>query len=225
MTTVTYPPVKAAVPNRHDGTPDGTGSNAVWAAQVLTRVRTSTAGCSAAWLRQCSHWRFWLVNAVCGLLPTFWSAWIRADLYRRVGFAIGRGTAIMGNLRLVGTPPSFYENLVVGAGAEIADSVTINLDELVSLGDNVSLGPGVMIYTASHLIGPGSHRMGKFSALPVTVEKGAWVRLGAVIAPGVTIGAGSIVAAGAVVLHDVPPNTYVEGNPAKVIRKLGWADR
>jgi maltose O-acetyltransferase len=62
-------------------------------------------------------------------------------------------------------------------------------------------------------------------ALPVTIEDGAWVRLAAVIVPGVTVGRGAIVAAGAVVLKDVPPNTYVEGNPATVVRKLGWADR
>jgi acetyltransferase-like isoleucine patch superfamily enzyme len=47
----------------------------------------------------------------------------------------------------------------------------------------------------------------------------------AVIVPGVTVGRGAIVAAGAVVLADVPPNTYVEGNPARVVRRLGWADR
>jgi maltose O-acetyltransferase len=159
------------------------------------------------------------------LLPTFWSAWIRADLYRRIGFTIGSGSAIMGNMRLIGTSSSFYENLVVGSGAEISDSVTINLDERVSLGNNVALGPGVTIYTASHKIGPGSHRLGKVVGLPVTIEDGVWVRLGAVIAPGVTVGRGSIVALGAVVLQDVPPNTYVEGNPAKVTRKLGWGDR
>lgn len=194
-------------------------------ARPFARLQQSPAVASAAWFRQCSHWRLWLVNVLCGLLPTFWSAWIRANLYRRIGFSLGRRVAIMGNLRLTGTSSSFYDHLVVGAGAEIAAGVTINLDALVTLGDNVSLGPGVSIYTASHRIGPGSRRMGKPDALPVMVEKGAWVRLGAVIVPGVTIGHGSIVAAGAVVLRDVPPNTYAEGNPAKVIRKLGWGDR
>jgi hypothetical protein len=37
--------------------------------------------------------------------------------------------------------------------------------------------------------------------------------------------AGAIVAAGAVVLRDVPPRTYAEGNPARVISRLGWANR
>jgi len=68
-------------------------------------------------------------------------------------------------------------------------------------------------------------RIGEFQALPVTIGDGAWIRLGAIIVPGITIGDGAVVAAGAIVLKDVPPHTYVEGNPAQVIRKLPWAYR
>ena len=107
----------------------------------------------------------------------------------------------------------------------IADNVTINLDGEVTIGKNVAIAPHVVIYTGSHKIGPGSMRIGDFQALPVTIEEGAWVRVGAVIVPGVTIGRGAVVAAGAVVLKDVPPNTYVEGNPAQVVRKLPWGYR
>jgi acetyltransferase-like isoleucine patch superfamily enzyme len=166
-----------------------------------------------------------VANAVCGLLPDFFSGSVRGRAYRRAGFEIGRGAFLMGNLRLTGASPGFYENLSIGSDSVIADRVTINLDGRVSIGKNVALAPEVVIYTATHRIGPGSRRMGAFGLLPVTIEDGAWVRLGALVVPGVTIGRGSIVGAGAVVIHDVPPNTYVEGNPAKVIRRLGWADR
>ena len=56
------------------------------------------------------------------------------------------------------------------------------------------------------------------SDLSLTIEDGAWVRIGAVIVPGVTIGRGAVVAAGAV----VSPNTHVParrmalGIPARV---------
>ena len=38
--------------------------------------------------------------------------------------------------------------------------------------------------------------------------------------PGVTVGANAVVAGGAVVTKDVPANTVVGGNPAKVIKEL-----
>ena len=42
---------------------------------------------------------------------------------------------------------------------------------------------------------------------------------------GVTIGKNAVVAAGSFVIRDVPPDTLVAGNPARVIRKLGPADK
>jgi len=175
--------------------------------------------------RRSVHFRLALVHTIGGVLPDFASGVVRGRLYRWVGFEIGEGAFIMGNLRLKSASPGFYGKLVIGTGGTIADHVTINLDGKVTIGDNVAIAPHVLIYTGSHKIGPGSMRIGEFIALPVTIEDGAWIRLGAVIVPGVTIGRGSIVAAGAAVLKDVPPNTYVEGNPAAVIRKLPWGYR
>jgi acetyltransferase-like isoleucine patch superfamily enzyme len=54
----------------------------------------------------------------------------------------------------------------------------------------------------------------------VTIGDGAVLMTGAMVLPGVTIGAGAIVGAGAVVTRDVPPNTFVGGVPAKVIKTL-----
>jgi maltose O-acetyltransferase len=62
-------------------------------------------------------------------------------------------------------------------------------------------------------------------AKPVVIEDGSWLGLGALILPGVTVGHGSIVAAGAVVMETVPPDSYVEGNPARVVRQLPWGNR
>ena len=50
-----------------------------------------------------------------------------------------------------------------------------------------------------------------------------WIAAGATIVGGVTVGENSVVAAGSVVTKNVPPNTLVGGNPARVIRSIGDA--
>ncbi len=55
---------------------------------------------------------------------------------------------------------------------------------------------------------------------PVIIKDNVWIGMGAIILKGVTIGENSVVAAGAIVTHDVPPNTVVAGNPAKIIKTL-----
>jgi acetyltransferase-like isoleucine patch superfamily enzyme len=171
------------------------------------------------------HLRYKLANLFCALLPDVASGAVRSRLYRLAGFDIDKAAFLMGNLRLGSAAPGFYGKLKIGPGVTIADNVTINLDAEVTIGKNVAIAPHVLIYTGSHKIGPGSMRIGPFEGLPVTIGDGAWIRLGAILVPGVTIGEGAVVAAGAVVLKDVPPHTYVEGNPAQVIRKLPWAYR
>lgn len=51
----------------------------------------------------------------------------------------------------------------------------------------------------------------------VTIEDNVFVGAGVIILPGVTIGKNSIIGAGAVVAKDIPEDSVVVGNPAKVI--------
>jgi len=172
------------------------------------------------------HLKYRLANLISGMLPDFMSGVLRGRLYRLAGFSIGQGAFIMGNLRLVGATERFYEKLKIGPGTVVGNYVTINLDAEVHLGKDVSIGPYVLIYTGTHQIGPGSkRRMSQVVAKPVFIEDGCWVGLAAIILPGVTIGHGSIIAAGAVVTQDVPPDSYLEGNPGRVVQKLPWGDR
>jgi len=176
-------------------------------------------------IKRSLHFKYNVARVLSRLLPNVASGIIRGRIYRWAGFDVGKGAFIMGNLLLTSAAPDFYSKLSIGEGATLADAITINLDDKVTIGKNAAIAPHVVIYTGSHQIGPGSKRIGDFTSLPVTIEEGAWVRVGAILVPGVTVGRGSIVAAGAVVLKDVPPNTYVEGNPAQVVRQLPWGYR
>ena len=55
---------------------------------------------------------------------------------------------------------------------------------------------------------------------PIIVRKGASIGSGSTILCNVTIGENAIVGAGSVVTEDVPPNTIVVGNPARIFRDI-----
>jgi acetyltransferase-like isoleucine patch superfamily enzyme len=52
------------------------------------------------------------------------------------------------------------------------------------------------------------------------VKKGASIGSGTTILCNVTIGENAIIGAGSVVTKDVPPNTIVAGNPARILRTI-----
>ncbi len=55
---------------------------------------------------------------------------------------------------------------------------------------------------------------------PVHIKKNVWIGANVTILPGVTIGENAIVGACSVVTKDVPANSLVVGNPARVIKQL-----
>jgi acetyltransferase-like isoleucine patch superfamily enzyme len=57
--------------------------------------------------------------------------------------------------------------------------------------------------------------------MPTLVQRGASIGSSATLLCGITVGANAIVGAGSVVTTDVPPNTIVVGNPARVLRHVG----
>jgi acetyltransferase-like isoleucine patch superfamily enzyme len=75
------------------------------------------------------------------------------------------------------------------------------------------------IVTSGHPM-ESSQRRASVIAKPIVIERNVWIAAGATIIGGVTIGENSVVAAGSVVTKDVPPNTLVGGNPARVIRSI-----
>jgi acetyltransferase-like isoleucine patch superfamily enzyme len=89
----------------------------------------------------------------------------------------------------------------------------------LDIADDVMIGPNVSIITSGHPIAPSQRRDGVI-ANPIVIERNVWIAAGATIIGGVTIGENSVVAAGSVVTKDVPANTLVGGNPARVIRSI-----
>lgn len=113
-----------------------------------------------------------------------------------------------------------------GKGISIGDNSGIGVNCGVSgplkIGDNVMMGPDVIILTQNHDTSRTDIPMIQqfnFKRVGVVIEDDVWIGTRCIILPGVQIGKGVVVGAGAVVTKDVEPFTIVGGNPARIIKR------
>ena len=104
-------------------------------------------------------------------------------------------------------------------------NLTLVDDGNIDIGDNVMFAPNVTVITATHPVLPSLREKGLQFNVDVKICSNVWIGAGAIIMPGITVGENSVVGAGSVVTKDVPPNTVVVGNPARVLREIGERDR
>jgi maltose O-acetyltransferase len=120
--------------------------------------------------------------------------------------------------------PPFYcsygQNIHIGEHVYLNFLCTIFDNNEVYIGHHVMIGPGVQIYTAAHPLQAETRIHGWEVAKPIVIEDNVWLGGAAILLPGVRIGRNAVVGAGAVVTRDVPANTVVAGNPARVIREI-----
>ncbi|MDU8923510.1 sugar O-acetyltransferase [Pasteurellaceae bacterium LIM206] len=118
-----------------------------------------------------------------------------------------------------------------GSHIEVGDNFFANYNCVildsggVKIGNNVMFAPNVSLYTVGHPLDAELRNEGWEQAKPIIIGDNVWVGGNAVILPGVTIGDNVVIAAGAVVTKDIPANSLVAGNPARVLRPLTRADR
>jgi maltose O-acetyltransferase len=120
--------------------------------------------------------------------------------------------------------PPFYcsygQNIQIGDHVYLNFLCTIFDNNEVHIGHHVMIGPAVQIYTAAHPLQAEARIQGWEVARPIVIEDNVWLGGAAILLPGVRIGRHAVVGAGAVVTRDVPANTVVAGNPARVIREI-----
>lgn len=120
----------------------------------------------------------------------------------------------------------FSPQIVIGSNSSLGEDSHVTAINLIQIGSNVLIGKKVTITDNSHgdssienlKIPPLERRL--YSKGPVIIEDNVWIGDKVTILPNVRICKNSIVGANAVVTKNVPENSIVGGNPARIISKL-----
>jgi len=115
---------------------------------------------------------------------------------------------------------------------EIADGVFIGHGTSFAIADKISLGKFSSVGGGCYIADTEGHNhynpqapiwevpAGDGEISPVIIEDGVQISRNVMILKGVRIGARSVIGAGSVVRSDIPPDSIVMGNPARVVKKM-----
>jgi acetyltransferase-like isoleucine patch superfamily enzyme len=149
-------------------------------------------------------------------------------------YILGSGRIVLGDrVRLSGRSTLAFgrpvdgklPELVIGDGTFVGHGCAFHAGRSIRIGRHCLFATGAAVYDLDgHPLDAARRRAGEPSPpddiAPVVVGDDVWVGNGAIILKGVTVGDRAVVAARSVVTKDVPPDTVVAGNPARVVKEL-----
>ena len=157
---------------------------------------------------------------------------INTDKQSLNNVSVGKDVRIFNFVNAYGC--SIDDGSKVGAFVEIQKGASIGKNckisshtficEGVHIEDNVFVGHGVMftndLFPRATNPDGSAQTESDWKLIETFVKKGASIGSNATILCGVIIGENALIGAGSVVTKDVPANTIVAGNPARVMKKI-----
>ncbi len=145
-------------------------------------------------------------------------AWpgVHALLAHRLAHTLHEGGAPL-LPRLIAAAARSITGIEIHPAAEIGDGFFIDHGMGVVIGETAQIGDDVTLYQGVTLGGTG-FQTGKRHP---TIEDNVTIGSGAKLLGPITVGHGAKIGANTVVIHDVPPNSTVVGNPGHPVRIEG----
>jgi len=153
----------------------------------------------------------WIVRGV----PGFVGYGLRFGLYKLMFGKLDSFCVVQPNVYFV-----YCGRLRCGKNFAVNSNTYINAVGGVEIGNDVLLGPNIVISSGEHQYSNGR--------VPVTIQPiepkkiiigdGVWIGANAVIMPGVTLAEGTVVGAGSIVTKSTEPYSVVVGVPARKVK-------
>ena len=169
----------------------------------MLTVRTKSAYIAyvlfAKWLPKSSHF------SVAKKLRSFWAKKILKKSGKNVN--VERGAVFSPDTEI-------GDNSGIGINCEIYGPV--------SIGNNVMMGPEVVVYTRNHKHDKGIPflEQGYEDYNPVFIGNNVWIGRRVMFMPGSSVGSNVVIGAGAVVTGNFGDDVIIGGVPAKIIGKI-----
>jgi acetyltransferase-like isoleucine patch superfamily enzyme len=156
----------------------------------------------------------------------------RLDFVARAKLRLRQRSTVRANVT-TGINLKYGERTVLWAPSSLIIGNNVGLGSDVRIEVDGTIGDGVLIANGVGIIGRRDHNMRELGvtiqsaewvgenipklSLPVAIGSDVWIGFGAIVLSGVSIGDSCVIGAGAVVTTDIPANSIVIGNPAKVV--------
>jgi acetyltransferase-like isoleucine patch superfamily enzyme len=115
----------------------------------------------------------------------------------------------------------------IGAGSFLNIGVMVAAHELVEIGDHCMFANGCFITDANHRFDDPEApvtQQGFTTKGPTSIGDNVWCGANVVITSGVTVGERCVIGANSVVTEDLPAFSIAAGAPARVLKKVEYAD-
>lgn len=120
----------------------------------------------------------------------------------------------------------YNPKLIIGEKCYFGDYLHISCINNISIGDNLLTGRWVTISDNGHgcsediISGISPIKRKLYSKGEIVIQDNVWIGDKVTVLAGVVIGKNAIIAANSVVTKDVPQNSVVGGNPARIIKMV-----
>jgi len=129
------------------------------------------------------------------------------------------------NVSLHGWLISDGGEIIIKDNTKIHKNTVIRAMEKIEIGRHCDIGTNVYIQDHNSMSLNFLERRrcnGRVLYKSITIGDDVWIGRRAIILKGVAIGDRAVIGTGALVTHDVPPDSIVAGNPARIVKYLKY---